>query len=124
MNNKVRILLSCVLWGVTTLAGAVEYIQPQPFMISLKDTARVGNVRSGAVELPIISWGADIATIYANGNGANTAAASLFGQAGLDFKLVREDVFARQIEKYMSGQTPYLRGTMGMINMEIGRAHV
>ena len=117
MNNKVRILLSCVLWGVTTLAGAVEYIQPQPFMISLKDTARVGNVRSGAVELPIISWGADIATIYANGNGANTAAASLFGQAGLDFKLVREDVFARQIEKYMSGQTPYLRGTMGMINM-------
>jgi ABC-type nitrate/sulfonate/bicarbonate transport system substrate-binding protein len=117
MNNKVRILLTCLIWGVTTLAGAVEYIQPQPFMVSLKDTARVGNVRSGTVELPIISWGADIATIYANGNGANTAGASLFGQAGLDFKLVREDVFARQIEKYMSGQTPYLRGTMGMINM-------
>jgi ABC-type nitrate/sulfonate/bicarbonate transport system substrate-binding protein len=77
----------------------------------------VGSVKNGTIELPIISWGADIATIHANGNGISTPPDSLFGQAGLDFKLVREDVFARQLEKYMAGTTPYLRGTMGMINM-------
>jgi outer membrane protein OmpA-like peptidoglycan-associated protein len=117
MTITVRVLLSCAIWSMTTLAGAVEYIQPQPFVALQKDAARVGAVRSGTLELPIISWGADIATIYANGNGVNTTGTSLFGQGGLDFKLVREDVFARQVEKYMSGQTPYLRGTMGMINL-------
>lgn len=117
MKNKARILLACVALVVAPFTNAVEYIQPQPFMVSLKDTVRVNNVHSGTVELPIISWGADIATIYANGNGLTTSSSSLFGQAGLDFKLVREDVFARQLEKYMAGQTPYLRGTLGMINL-------
>ena len=31
-------------------------------------------------------------------------------------RLFREDVFPRQVEKYMSCETPYLRGTLGMIN--------
>lgn len=117
MKNKLRVLLSLIMLAVTTLVSAVEFIQPQPFAISLKDTVKVGSVSSGTVELPIISWGADIATIYANGNERSTTSSSLFGQSGLSFKLVREDVFSRQVEKYMSGQTPYLRGTLGMVNL-------
>jgi len=34
----------------------------------------------------------------------------------LDLSLVREDVFAKQIEAYLSGRSPYLRGTLGMVN--------
>ncbi len=69
------------------------------------------------VNLPIITWGGDIATIYANGNQVDTKAGSIFAEKGLSFKLFREDVFPRQVEKYLSCETPYLRGTLGMINM-------
>ena len=124
LNSRGKIVKK-LSWGCIGLAllcklssvWAVEYVTPQPLAEALKKQAAVASVKSGSVELPIISWGADIATIYANGSGASTSAGSLFAQAGLDFKLVREDVFARQVEKYLSGKTPYLRGTMGMINM-------
>ena len=37
--------------------------------------------------------------------------------AGLDLNLVREDEFPDQVASYLSGKSPYLRGTMGMLNM-------
>lgn len=118
MNITIRkILGGLAAYTMMASAWCVEYITPQPLAELMQKQSSVGAVKSGGTELPIISWGADIATIYANGNGASTAPDSLFAQAGLDFKLVREDVFARQLEKYLSGKTPYLRGTMGMINM-------
>ena len=117
MKIMASLVLACMTWTAASTTQAVEYIQPQPLTEALKATTQVGPVRTGTLQLPIISWGADITTIYANGDGASTTPNSIFGQAGLEFKLVREDVFARQLEKYISGQTPYLRGTMGMINM-------
>ena len=42
---------------------------------------------------------------------------SIFGKLGLNLRLVREDVFAKQVEAYLAGRSPYLRGTLGMINM-------
>lgn len=118
MNSKIYKALSGIaIFIVTASAWGVEYMTPQPLAELLQKQSAVGSVKAGVTELPIISWGADIATIAANGNGVSTTPNSLFAQAGLDFKLVREDVFARQVEKYLSGKTPYLRGTMGMINM-------
>lgn len=118
MNITTRKILGGIaIYTLMASAWCVEYITPQPLAELLQKQSAVSAVKAGGTELPIISWGADIATIYANGNGTSTTPNSLFAQAGLDFKLVREDVFARQIEKYMSGKTPYLRGTMGMINM-------
>ncbi len=111
-----RVIAGILLVVVAPLLQAVEYIQPAPIANLLKDKP-VGNVRTGNLDLPIISWGADIATIAANGNAVSTTSDSLFGVAGLNFKLVREDVFTQQLEKYLSGQTPYLRGTMGMVSM-------
>jgi len=61
--------------------------------------------------------GGDIATILANGNDAVTQANSIFAQNNLRFKLKRVDVFEQQLNDYISGKTPYLRGTMSMINM-------
>ncbi len=70
-----------------------------------------------SIKVPVITWGGDIATILANGDAKRTRKGSIFAAAGLDLELVREDVFSRQVASYMKGETPYLRGTLGMINM-------
>ena len=97
-----------------SLSAAPQYIQLKPLdrLVSMP----VGNVSGKAKQLPIITWGGDIATIYGNGNQRSTVPGSIFAQHGLDYKLVREDVFTNQLKNYISGKTPYLRGTLGMIN--------
>ena len=42
--------------------------------------------------------------------------AGLFREAGLDVTLTLENDFAKQVQAVLDGKTPYLRGTMGMIN--------
>ena len=61
---------------------------------------------SGTFTLPLITWGGDVATIYTE---------NVFSQAGLQFELKTENNFRKQVEDCISGKTPYLRGTMGMI---------
>ena len=114
-SNALRLLCALIMFGSVSAAAAVEYIQPKPLQDVIKTP--VAAIKANQQELPVISWGADIATIYANGNSQHTAAKSLFAASGLDFKLVREDSFTTQLSHYLSGQTPYLRGTMGMLNM-------
>ena len=95
--------------------AAVQFTQSPP--LTQVVTAPVGPVAAGPVQVPIITWGGDIATIYANGNAKSTVRTSIFGKLGLNLNLVREDVFAKQVGAYLSGRSPYLRGTLGMINM-------
>ena len=96
-------------------ASGVSYIQSPPLAEVIR--AQVGNVKGGQyTQVPLITWGGDIATILANGNSAKTTSNSIFGQKGLRLNLVREDDFKKQVEAYLRGDTPYLRGTMGMIN--------
>ncbi|MBC8394950.1 MAG: OmpA family protein [Deltaproteobacteria bacterium] len=107
------LILSFLMCGP---ASGVSYIQSPPLAEVIR--AQVGNVKSGQyTQVPLITWGGDIATILANGNSAKTTSNSIFGQKGLRFNLVREDDFKKQVEAYLRGDTPYLRGTMGMINM-------
>lgn len=78
----------------------------------------VGNVKADTyTQVPLITWGGDMATILANGNALSTTAGSIFDQQGLKLRLVRQDNFSEQVQAYLQGQTPYLRGTMGMLNM-------
>jgi outer membrane protein OmpA-like peptidoglycan-associated protein len=111
-----RKLIAIGMLGLSsTLAFAVpNYIELKP--LSETVNAQMGKVQSGTKILPMITWGGDIATIHANGNQLNTASSSIFGQKGLSYKLTREDVFSDQVENYIEGDTPFLRGTMGMIN--------
>ncbi|MBL0716585.1 MAG: ABC transporter substrate-binding protein [Desulfosarcina sp.] len=105
-----------IFFGTLSISHAVTYIQSPPFNKVIKTA--VGTVKSGEyTQIPLITWGGDIPTIYANGNSATTTTNSIFAQKGLKLKLVREDVFKNQIEAYLRGDTPYLRGTLGMINM-------
>ncbi|MDQ7091791.1 MAG: hypothetical protein Q9M50_14340 [Methylococcales bacterium] len=41
---------------------------------------------------------------------------SILGKSGLKNRLLRQDIFSKQIERYLAGETPYLRGTLGMLN--------
>jgi ABC-type nitrate/sulfonate/bicarbonate transport system substrate-binding protein len=96
-------------------AGAAQYVTPVALAKSINTP--VGTVATGPTQVPVITWGGDIATVVANGGVATTKPGSIFAKQGLQLKLVREDVFSKQLEAYLSGRSPYLRGTLGMVNM-------
>ena len=77
--------IACLVLSASLIAlsvKAVQYVQ-SPSLAEVVRTA-VGPVpESGVQELRIITWGGDIATIYANGNQVNTAPGSLFDKEGL-----------------------------------------
>ena len=104
--------LACLAAG--TLAQG-QFTQSPPLAQTV--TTAVGAVAPGPTQVPIITWGGDIATVLANGNAKATSKTSIFGKLGLNLRLAREDVFAKQLEAYLSGRSPYLRGTLGMVNM-------
>lgn len=117
MNVKLmtaQVLLLSAL-TVPALPGA-QYLQSKP----LKDvvSTEVGEVKPGVIQLPVITWGGDIATLQANGGAVSTQPGSSFETQKLKFKLVRKDVFSEQVQDFISGQ-PYLRGTVGMINQAL-----
>jgi outer membrane protein OmpA-like peptidoglycan-associated protein len=98
------------------MAQRAKYLDT-PRALSAVLTGSAKSVRSsGATKLPVITWGGDIATIYANG-GSTTARGSIFDDEGLELEIFREDNFVTQAQKCLDGETPYLRGTMGMINL-------
>ncbi len=100
---------------ISLTAQAVDYIKIAPMSQIVKGS--VSNVRkTDTTTVPIITWGGDIATIHGNGDSAVTKPDSILGKLGLKNRLIRQDVFSKQIESYLSGETPYLRGTIGMLN--------
>jgi ABC-type amino acid transport substrate-binding protein len=77
----------------------------------------VGKVRStSTLQVPFITWGGDMATFYANG-GLKTKPGSIFAKQGLNLNLVPGDDFIKQVQNYVAGKTPFLRGTFRMIGM-------
>ncbi len=82
---------------------------------SLVGDVQVGEVQAGgALEVPFITWGGDVATFHANG-GLKTKAGTLFGGDGLNLNLVPGDDFVKQVRRYLSGKSPFLRGTLRML---------
>jgi outer membrane protein OmpA-like peptidoglycan-associated protein len=78
-------------------------------------TAQVRDCGADAgTRMPLIAWGADATTIYANGGGL-APQPGLFADAGWGFELSVEDDFTRQLEAYVTCASPFLRGTLGML---------
>jgi ABC-type nitrate/sulfonate/bicarbonate transport system substrate-binding protein/outer membrane protein OmpA-like peptidoglycan-associated protein len=110
------LLTAAALVALSGTSSAVQYVKAPPLAEAI--STQVQDVKGGkAVQVPLITWGGDIATILANGNSRDTAAGSLFAKQNLQLKLTRIDDFKQQVETYMQGETPYLRGTIGMVNM-------
>ncbi len=103
---------------VSTHAAATTYIDSPPLLKVIRQGV-VPVREGGAMQLPIITWGGDIATILANGSTINTAAGSIFDGQGLKFRLKREDDFTGQVGDYIRGDSAYLRCTLGMLNQAI-----
>jgi len=75
----------------------------------------VGAVKTtGALQVPFIFWGGDMATFYANG-GLKTKSGSIFQKQGLNLNLTSGDDFIQQVRDYRSGKSAFLRGTYRMM---------
>jgi ABC-type nitrate/sulfonate/bicarbonate transport system substrate-binding protein len=85
----------------------VEYLEAKP--LSKVVTPRLKPVEAGSKLVYVITWGGDVSLVYGLQEG-------LFREAGLDVTLTLENDFAKQVQAVLDGKTPYLRGTMGMIN--------
>lgn len=64
--------------------------------------------------MPLIAWGADGVVAYANGASLSNDGGPL-GDADLPLSLSVVDSFEQQLTAYLSCDTPYLRGTLGML---------
>ncbi len=65
---------------------------------------------SGTIELGFLTWGGDVATIYGEQK-------NIFKDEGLNVKLFDGNNFVTAAERAVKGETPYLRGTEGQVNL-------
>src|SRR5688572_27323100 len=70
-------MAATVAIGASTAALGAQFVTPVPLAKSV--TTPVGNVAPGPTQVPVITWGGDIATGHGNGNSATTAPGSIFG---------------------------------------------
>jgi len=111
IRPRLKQLAACLFFFTfAQLVGAqsVDYLTPKP-LSQVLNTSLKPVTSASKVKVPMITWGGDIATIYADMDG-------IFKQNGVDVNLFREDDFKKQVQMCINGETPYLRGTMGMIN--------
>ena len=67
-----------------------------------------------AKNMPLIAWGADAVTIYANGGGLEPSNGALLDR-GAPLSLTVVNNFTEQLGSYLSCKSPFLRGTLGML---------
>jgi hypothetical protein len=120
MKHKIPLLNLALRCLIATACIAIEppniQAQGQDFRASIGSPA-IGPVsKSKQLQLPYITWGGDVATFHANG-GLQTTQGSIFAQQGLSFDMQPADDFAQQIKDYMSGKSPFLRGTFRMMGL-------
>src|SRR5262245_2238245 len=104
------IALSSAIGTDAAAAGKPAPVEPKPLAAVVR--GKMQPVQSGPLQVPLITWGGDVATILAEQDG-------LFKAEGLDVKLFLENDFAKQVQDFVGGKTPLLRGTMGMINSAV-----
>ncbi|MBN1912541.1 MAG: hypothetical protein JW818_22665 [Pirellulales bacterium] len=103
------------LLAILVLATAVVPALAQQRFSDLVGPVAVRPVAKQAqVQVPFITWGGDVATFLANG-GLTTQPGTIFANQGLNIRLVQGDDFVAQVRNYMSGKTPFIRGTFRML---------
>lgn len=82
--------------------------------VAVKPVSPAKASAANAVQVPFITWGGDFATIFANGN-LTTQAGSTYQKLGLKLNMKPGDDFVGQVKDYLSGESPFLRGTFRML---------
>ncbi|PTY01637.1 hypothetical protein DB346_12945 [Verrucomicrobia bacterium LW23] len=99
-------------------AKPVNYVEPpKPFESSPAFKTPVKPVAPGPTTVPFITWAADGVTVSANGGLEATPHSKLAKALGVPVKLQLRDEFEEQVRDYISGKSPFLRGTVGMIDL-------
>lgn len=118
MKKLSIIIIATLVTAASAMAQKVNYLQiTKPFKNDPVFKTPMQPVRSGALLMPYITWAPDGVTIHANGGENPNPASKLSRAAGVPVKLERQDDFNQQIANYIAGKSPFLRGTMGMINL-------
>jgi ABC-type nitrate/sulfonate/bicarbonate transport system substrate-binding protein len=115
MKLKPLLQLFTAVAGVAQLLLAAQRAPAQELFSDRVGSVKVDAVKeAGALEVPYILWGGDVATFYADG-GLDTKPGSLFDKQGLKLHLTPGDDFTAQVKNYLSGKSPFLRGTTSML---------
>jgi outer membrane protein OmpA-like peptidoglycan-associated protein/ABC-type nitrate/sulfonate/bicarbonate transport system substrate-binding protein len=109
MKNKFLVFAIMTMCLVLSVSVFAQYKTATPMSQRLSSSVTLKPVKSGTHALPVIAWGGDEATIYGEMSG-------IFKNEGVNVTLYREDVLIKQVERCLAGETPYIRGTLGMIN--------
>ena len=117
--KRVTLVLLAFLHVSSLLAaGLVQYVEPsKPYGASpfLKSIHKGAVDSKGPLLIPLITWAADGVTVAAN-NGLDPVSGSPLAVAvGRPVKLEVIDDFDQQVQNYISGKSPFLRGTADMI---------
>ncbi len=115
------IVLSAVLAGIATIslfAQEVDYLEPaRPYSQSaaIQQTAKGAVDLGRVIQIPLITWAADGVTVNANGGLDPNPNSPLARALGRPAQLAVIDDFDQQVKDYVSGKSPFLRGTADMI---------
>jgi len=110
-----RQLLSVAMLCACVCSTLAQQANEQRFS-ELVGNVSVGPVSaSGQINVPFITWGADVAAFHANGGTNRTSPDSIYGRDGLKLSFYDGNDFVAQVRDYLSGKTPFLRGTMRML---------
>jgi ABC-type nitrate/sulfonate/bicarbonate transport system substrate-binding protein len=115
MRNK-KMLRRFVSISLLILGLVTQKTYGQESFSTTVGPVKVAPVAAGPLKVPYLTWGGDVATFLANGD-MKTKAGSTYNKLGMDFQLVPGDDFIGQVRNYVSGKTPFLRGTMHMLGM-------
>lgn len=102
-------------WFIGSMVGSLSAYSQESFS-SLVGPVQVGPVQGGTLKVPYLTWGGDVATFLANGD-LRTKPGSTYNKLGLDLQITAGDDYIGQVRNYVSGKTPFLRGTMHMLGM-------
>ena len=103
--------------AIVSLCLMVRPVLAQEQFSDLVGPVRVESVTwkpGDVLQVPFITWGGDVATFHANG-GLTTSRGTIYEEHGLKIRLTAGDDFIGQVKDYMSGKTPFLRGTFRML---------
>lgn len=110
--------LGAPLAAVAQTSSGVHYVEPaKPYGASpfLKNAHKGPVESSSTLLIPLLTWAADGVTVAAN-NGLAPNPNSPLGRAlGRPVRLEVTDDFDQQVQNYVSGKSPFLRGTADMI---------
>ncbi|HSI84036.1 MAG TPA: ABC transporter substrate-binding protein [Candidatus Methylacidiphilales bacterium] len=112
------LILTAAAATTQVLAKPVAYVEPpRPFDTSPVFKTPVKPVTNGTIILPFITWAPDGVTISANDGLGMSVNSKLARALGSPIRMALKDDFEEQVQDYISGKSPFLRGTVGMIDL-------